>query len=170
MTTCYIALGSNISPRYEYLTEAIDAFRKCKEIKVTSQSSIYETAPVGVTDQAYFLNMVIEVETTFEPFKLLQTCQSIENVLGRKREKRWGPRTIDLDILLYNQKSVRSNQLIIPHERMHERPFVLVPLHEINSMIYIPSVQKTVAEALSDIPPKEKEGIAKWSLSDNESR
>ncbi len=162
MNSCYVALGSNISPRYSYLQQAILALKQQKDIQIKSLSSIYETIPVGYTDQANFLNMVIEIETVLSPIKVLRICQAIEQDLGRKRVKRWGPRTIDLDILLYNQEQMETEQLIVPHPRIQERAFVMVPLHEINPNVLIPSVQESVAQVLAAISTKEKQGVVKW--------
>ncbi|CQR47446.1 2-amino-4-hydroxy-6-hydroxymethyldihydropteridinepyrophosphokinase [Paraliobacillus sp. PM-2] len=164
MNSCYIALGSNIPPRDYYLNQAIEALRQEEAICIRSVSSIYETIPVGYTDQSNFLNMVIEIETKFSPTDLLKACQKIEQKLGRKRIKRWGPRTIDLDILLYNQENMKTEYLVIPHPRMHERAFVLVPLYEIAPSAYIPSLQKKVSNALSNIPMGEKKGVVKWKF------
>src|SRR5699024_9592520 len=110
------------------------------------ESSIYETAPVGFIDQADFLNMVIEVETRLSPIELLDVCQEIELRLGRERVIRFGPRTIDLDILLYNQENLETERLSIPHVRMHERAFVLVPLAEIAHSYKIVKWDKQVGD------------------------
>ncbi|WP_440897237.1 2-amino-4-hydroxy-6-hydroxymethyldihydropteridine diphosphokinase [Amphibacillus sp. Q70] len=162
MSRAYIALGSNISSREGYLKQAIDALACHDLITIKKQSSIYETDPVGYEDQERFLNQVIELDTTYTALELLNICQMIENELGRKREVRWGPRTIDLDILLYNQENTMKDQLIIPHPRMHERAFVLVPLVELDPNLTIPTINKTVREQLSLIPNQEKRGVIKW--------
>ena len=104
MHSSYLALGSNIEPRYYYLKEAIRLLNM-EGVQVVSTSSIYETEPVGYTDQSEFLNMVAKVRTMDSPYQLLQTCQQIEKQLGRKRDIRWGPRTVDIDILLYIRTS-----------------------------------------------------------------
>ncbi|MEC1503760.1 2-amino-4-hydroxy-6-hydroxymethyldihydropteridine diphosphokinase [Bacillus sonorensis] len=129
--TAYIALGSNIGPREEFLKKAVALLHQHPSVAVTDISSIYETDPVGYTDQDAFLNMAAEVKTSLTPFELLDLTQHIENELGRKRDIRWGPRTADLDILLYNRENIETEQLTVPHPRMHERMFVLVPLLEI---------------------------------------
>lgn len=110
----YIALGSNIGERYTYLTEAIQFLNKNQHIQVDDVSSVYETDPVGYTDQNCFLNLVIKISTNLSPQELLKVTQRVENDLGRKREIRWGPRTIDLDILLYNQENIEAENLIVP--------------------------------------------------------
>ena len=124
-------MGSVIS----YLTEAIQFLNKNQHIQVDDVSSVYETDPVGYTDQNCFLNLVIKISTNLSPQELLKVTQKVENDLGRKREIRWGPRTIDLDILLYNQENIEAENLIVPHPRMFERAFVIVPLLEINQDI-----------------------------------
>ncbi|WP_186673382.1 2-amino-4-hydroxy-6-hydroxymethyldihydropteridine diphosphokinase [Sporosarcina sp. BP05] len=131
MNVAYLSIGSNIGDRLYHLTEAVRALHSHDGIIVTSVSSIYETAPVGFTDQADFLNMVVCVETALTAQVLLEECQKVEHGLGRVRDVRWGPRTADLDILLYNSESIETENLIVPHPRMYERAFVLIPLLEI---------------------------------------
>lgn len=127
----YVSLGTNMGDRLEYLREAVQALHQHEAITVEDASSIYETEPVGYTEQANFLNTVIKISTSLSPQALLEVTQSVELQLGRKREIKWGPRTIDLDILLYNEENMETETLIIPHPRMHERAFVLVPLKEL---------------------------------------
>jgi len=162
MNTSYTALGTNIEPRKEYLFRALELIEQNPSISIQKQSSIYETTPVGYTDQADFLNMVIELETSLSSLELLDNLQEIENELGRKREIRFGPRTIDLDILLYNQENRKIERLIIPHPRMHERAFVLVPLHEIAPNLHIESFGKTVSDLLKELEDDELHGVRKW--------
>jgi 2-amino-4-hydroxy-6-hydroxymethyldihydropteridine diphosphokinase len=127
----YIALGSNIGDRERFLSDAIQQLGEHQQIAVTGRSSIYETEPVGVTDQAAFLNMAVEVQTTLTPEQLFTVMLQVEQNLGRTRELRWGPRTIDLDLLLYDDVSQDDPRLILPHPRMMERAFVLIPLAEV---------------------------------------
>ncbi|MBY8914712.1 2-amino-4-hydroxy-6-hydroxymethyldihydropteridine diphosphokinase [Bacillus sp. YC2] len=129
--TAYIGLGSNIGDRERYLRQAVAMLGQHQHVTVTKVSSIYETDPVGYEDQDQFLNMAVEIKTSLSPFALLDLTQSIEAELGRTREVRWGPRTADLDILLYNRENIETEQLIVPHPRMYERLFVLAPLKEI---------------------------------------
>ena len=131
MTSAFISIGSNIGERLLHLKDAVRALHSHNKVSVLSMSSVYETAPVGYTDQADFLNIVIEVRTTLDAISLLSVCQEIEQELGRVRTVRWGPRIVDLDILLYNNANIKAENLIIPHPRMHERAFVLLPLLEI---------------------------------------
>jgi 2-amino-4-hydroxy-6-hydroxymethyldihydropteridine diphosphokinase len=134
---CYISLGTNIGDREGFLINAINELEGNPDISVDQISSIYETDPVGYLDQDPFLNLVIKISTILTPLQLLEVTQGIEQNLGRKRELRWGPRTIDLDILLYNQENIEVEHLRIPHPRMFERSFVLIPLKEINPLIKV---------------------------------
>lgn len=131
MNVSYLSIGSNIGDRLHHLTEAVRILHGHAKIHVVKVSSVYETIPVGYTDQADFLNIVVCLETSLDAHELLAVCQEIENGLGRERIIRWGPRTVDLDILLYNNDNIESENLIVPHPRMRERAFVLVPLLEI---------------------------------------
>lgn len=162
MNIVYIALGSNINPRMDYLQQAINMLKEQEKITVMKYSDIYETEPVGYTEQGKFLNMVIEMKTTLDPAPLLKICQSIERRLGRKREIRWGPRTIDLDILLYNQLHIDMEGLSIPHPRIHERAFVLIPLSDINPELKLSHLNVKVADALKALPDTQKAGVIKW--------
>lgn len=168
MNIAYIALGSNISPRMIYLQQAVSMLKEQEKITVTKYSDVYETEPVGYTEQGKFLNMAIEMETTLDPAPLLKICQSIERRLGRKREIRWGPRTIDLDILLYNQQNINMEGLSIPHPRLHERAFVLIPLGDIDPELKLPHLNVKVADALSSLPAMEKAGVVKWKVANLE--
>lgn len=132
MNKSYLSLGSNMGDRLGMLREAVRLLKEHTEIDIMKISSLYETDPVGFTDQDAFLNMVVYLQTDLSALELLEVCQDIERKLDRKRDKRWGPRTIDLDILLYNKEELETEKLIIPHPRMHERAFVLVPLLELD--------------------------------------
>ncbi len=127
----YIALGSNMGNRYENLKKAIKAISALDNTKLIKSSNIYETKPVGYLAQDNFLNMVILVETKLNPLVLLRKLQEIESMLQRKRLIRWGPRTIDLDILLYGKLTINLPELKIPHPEMLKRAFVLIPLRDI---------------------------------------
>jgi 2-amino-4-hydroxy-6-hydroxymethyldihydropteridine diphosphokinase len=166
MNTVYLALGTNIEPRKKYLNAALDLLEN-DHVKLLQHSSIYETAPVGYTDQANFLNMVIKLETELTPIQLLDHCQSIEKKLGRKRKIRFGPRTIDLDILLYNNENINGERLSIPHPRMHERAFVLVPLQEIQTDIIIPG-NGNLEGLISELPRSDIKDVVKWNRNELE--
>lgn len=133
MTRAYIGIGSNVGDRAAFCRKAVDALRSAPAIEVTAASSLYETAPVGGPPQRSFVNVVVRVETELEPRGLLETCKDIEHRLGREpSDIRWGPRVADLDILLYGAEKVSEPDLEIPHPRLKERRFVLVPLLEID--------------------------------------
>lgn len=168
MNRAYIALGTNIEPRHTHLTEAIDSLVNHDAIHVIKKSAIYETAPVGYLDQAYFLNMVLEIETSLLPLELLDDCQRIEKQLGRERHIRFGPRTIDLDILTYNDEKMTTDRLIIPHPRMQERAFVLVPLAEIAPELIIPGMTKKAKTLLKELPESDKKDVKLWTPNESE--
>lgn len=159
MNEVYISLGSNMGDKEETLRHAVQLLQQQKEIEVVKLSSIYETDPVGYTNQDLFLNMVVQVRTTLPAQEMLEECQKIEQALKRVRIIRWGPRTIDLDILFYNHDNIETETLIVPHPRMHERAFVLVPLLEIDpNLIYPPTglALRTMLELVG------KEGVRRW--------
>lgn len=165
MNRAYVALGTNIEPREQYLQDALELLTKDKRINILKKSSIYQTVPVGYTDQPDFLNMVIEIDTSLIAIDLLDVCQEIEQNLGRKRTIRFGPRTIDLDILVYNQENRQSERLIIPHPRMHERAFVLVPLREIAPKLDIPKKKKQVVDLIDELPEEAIEDVKLYGRS-----
>ena len=129
--TAYLGLGGNLGDRQRHLSAAVLALNSEPGVRVERISSVYETAPVGVVDQPDFYNLVVEVATTLTARELLQRCFAIEKELGRVRAERWGPRTIDLDVLWYEGVALQEADLTLPHPRMIERAFVLVPLAEI---------------------------------------
>ena len=128
---CYIGIGSNIGDRQGHIDSALRKLKEADGIRVNKVSSIHETEPAGGPVQARYLNAAIEIETTLEPKELLRKLQAIEKELGRKRTVKNGPRTIDLDMLLYGDKKINEHDLKLPHPRMYEREFVMKPLKEI---------------------------------------
>ncbi|MBY6177712.1 2-amino-4-hydroxy-6-hydroxymethyldihydropteridine diphosphokinase [Staphylococcus warneri] len=144
MVKAYLGLGSNMGDRAHQLQQAIQIIDRFQHIDVTSVSSIYETEPVGYTDQPQFLNLCIEIETTLKPQELLKRCLETEQALHRVRKIRWGPRTLDVDILLYGNEIIEEDNLIIPHPRMVERAFVLIPLNDIASKHIEPRSQRLI--------------------------
>lgn len=138
MNEVYLSLGSNLGDRKAQLQEAVRLLQSNPSISNMKMSSIYETAPVGYLNQDAFLNLVIRLETSLSPLSLLDTCQEIEQILQRERLIRWGPRTVDLDVLLYGQEQLTTERLIIPHPHMYERAFVLVPLRELMPALSLP--------------------------------
>lgn len=145
----YAALGSNLGDRERNLLRAIKLLQALPGIAVERMSSIYETEPVGFSEQPCFLNAVIELNTELGAKELLRNFLHIERRLGRLRaQMRWGPRTIDLDLLYYGRALIREPQLRVPHPRVAERKFVLVPLAEIAPDFIAPDRQKSIAELL----------------------
>ncbi|ESR08672.1 2-amino-4-hydroxy-6-hydroxymethyldihydropteridine diphosphokinase [Streptococcus iniae] len=132
MSKVYLSLGSNQGDSLAILQEAISALGHIKDTELLTISSFYKTPAWGKTDQSDFLNLAVCLETALEPQELLISCQRIESDLGRVRHEKWGPRTIDIDILLFDHLQINSDNLIIPHPYMTQRAFVLVPLLEIS--------------------------------------
>ncbi len=149
MSVAYISLGCNIGDCRDNLAAALRRLEAQPETSVTEVSSVYITEPVGGIDQPSFLNMAAALETELHPEELLELCGAIEHELGgRDGRESMGPRTIDLDILLYEQLEIAAGELMIPHPRMLERAFVLVPLNEIAPELELPD-GNTVREALA---------------------
>ena len=147
----YIALGSNINNPSMQVDKAVDLIRSIPESKIVAISSKHVTKPYGYLQQNDFINSVLQLRTSLTAFDLLIYLQQIENKMGRVRSFTWGPRVIDLDILLYADQVISTASLKIPHPEMHKRSFVLAPLSEINSKLIIPVVCKSVSNLLADI-------------------
>lgn len=162
MNQVFLGLGSNIGNRFQAINDAISLLGEHSEIQLGEESSIYETEPFGYTDQPNFLNMVLEINTTLTPIDLLKYIHKIEADIGRERIFHWGPRIIDIDIILYSDKIIKNEDLRIPHSYLTERLFVLVPL----SKIYngkIPGEILTIKEMIDRL--EEKEGVLKvWEI------
>lgn len=141
--TTYIALGTNLGNRQKNLKEAIVELNKFG--KIIQKSHIYETEPIGYKDQGSFLNMVVKFKTGISPFSLLKKLKKIEKKFGREKTIRNGPRIIDLDILFYSTKIIKTNVLEIPHPRLHQRDFVLIPLSEIAPNKIHPILRKKIS-------------------------
>ena len=154
MSVAYIGIGSNLGDREFNCKQAIGLLRQ-KGTTVSKESSLYETKPWGVRDQPLFLNMAIEVETDLKPFELLRTLKDIEKKMGREETFLWGPRIIDLDILLYDNNIVDEKGLRIPHPHMQDREFVLRPLCEIAGDVIHPSLRLSIEELLQRLKSTE---------------
>lgn len=131
MVTCYIGIGSNLGDRQKYIDDAIAELKKMKGVVFKRSSSIYETDPVSQIKQGKFLNGVLEIETALAPKELLGRLNAVEKKLGRSREVKNGPRTIDLDILYYGDEHIEEDGLVIPHPRISQREFVLKGLRQL---------------------------------------
>lgn len=151
MTKVYLSLGSNMGDRQGYLQRAVKALKQLTDTEVEAVSSYYETAAWGLTDQADFLNLALALETQLPAESLLSACQAIEKDLDRVRHKHWGPRTVDIDILLYGQEIWETEHLIVPHPFMTQRAFVLVPLLEIAKDLVEPQTGQTYENYLSQL-------------------
>jgi 2-amino-4-hydroxy-6-hydroxymethyldihydropteridine diphosphokinase len=147
----YLGLGSNLGDRARHLAQACAVLQQHPAIEVEAVSSLYHTAPVGFTAQGWFLNAVARLQTTLRPQNLLSVTQATERRLGRTPERRWGPRVIDLDILLYDHLEMHTPYLTIPHAALLERAFVLIPLHELAPDLRLPS-GAWLRDALASLP------------------
>ena len=148
----FLGLGSNVGDRADYLTRALTAIGGLEKSRIENMSSIYETEPWGKKDQADFLNQVVEVETQLDPHELLRICRKIEKKCDRRHGEMWGARTMDIDLLCYGDQIVQEATLQIPHPRLMERRFALIPLDEVAPNFSIPGSGMTVREALEACP------------------
>jgi 2-amino-4-hydroxy-6-hydroxymethyldihydropteridine diphosphokinase len=146
----YLGLGSNVGDSEALLQSALDRLNGA-DLTLRRVSSLFETEPIGLREQRWFLNLAAEFETELFPIQLLHRIQNIERDLGRRRTVRNGPRTIDIDILLYGHSVVQTEELEIPHPRYRERRFTLAPLAELNPDLRDPVTHKTVAEMLAGL-------------------
>lgn len=160
--TTYLCLGGNLGDRMAALTEALQLLDATAGMRRVACSSVYETEPWAVVDQPNFLNLVAAYETTLSPADLLAACKSVEDTVGRTPSFRWGPRLIDVDILLYGDEVVDSAEpdLQIPHPRMVQRAFVLVPLAELAPELVSPPGGTTVRRLLEEVD--DRAGVTLW--------
>ncbi len=145
MTLAYVGLGANLGHRETTLARAVELLREAESVEVTGVSELRETDPVGVVDQPRFLNGAASVDTTLPPRALLDLLLEIERSLGRVREERWGPRLLDLDLLVYGDEVIDEPGLRVPHPRLHERRFALEPLAELDPDLELPRLGKVSA-------------------------
>ncbi len=154
-TTAFVALGSNVGDRLANLARAVSLLDGREDITVVRSSRVYETDPVG-PPQPDYLNAVVEVETTLGPDDLLRACLDVERAMGRERGERWGPRLIDLDVLTFGDETIDEPGLVVPHPRMHERGFVLIPLLELTGDPPLPGGRRVGTMRL---PPEALAGV-----------
>ncbi|MGO0036532.1 2-amino-4-hydroxy-6-hydroxymethyldihydropteridine diphosphokinase [Streptococcus suis] len=158
----YLSIGGNMGDRLAYLEAALEALDRHPNCRLGLVSPIYETPAWGKTDQADFLNLACQVETDLSAQDFLAVCQQIELDLDRVRIEKWGQRTIDLDIIFWDEQVIDEENLIVPHPYAHERAFVLLPLADIAADYRHPILQKTVAELL--LPSKDLNDIKKLNI------
>jgi 2-amino-4-hydroxy-6-hydroxymethyldihydropteridine diphosphokinase len=150
----FLGLGSNQGDRLAFLQRAVELLDADRRTRVDAVSAVYETDPVGGPEQEPFLNIAVRVATRRTPLALLRLCADVEHALGRVRRERWGPRTIDVDILLYGDRRLTRPGLVVPHPRLHERAFALIPLLEVAPCARLPSGE-SLAAALARLAPVE---------------
>jgi 2-amino-4-hydroxy-6-hydroxymethyldihydropteridine diphosphokinase len=154
MVHAYLSLGSNMGDRLAFLRRAVARLSETSDVQVTKFSSVYETEPIGVTDQDWFLNAAVEIDTGLSAPCLLARTQAIERELARVTTRHWGPRTIDLDILLFGTAALHTPSLTIPHPELHRRAFVMIPLLEINPAVMLPDGTAVDTCLKTIIPPQ----------------
>jgi len=152
----YIGFGSNLGDRLENCRNAIGALAALPPCSLLKTSSFYETSPVGMVDQPAFINGVVLLETDEDAHWLLRQMLEIEKTFGRIRNLKWGPRSIDLDLLFFDDQIINTPELSVPHPSLHERRFVLEPLNEVASDFRHPSLGKSVADLLNDLKDGEQ--------------
>ncbi len=151
MAHAYIGFGSNIDDRFNYIAQALRLLLEADDVSLIQISSLYETEPVGYEEQDWFLNGVVAVETGLSVHQLLALLKGIEQLVGRQHRARWGPREVDLDLLIYDQCRINTSNLIVPHPEMHRRSFVLVPFAEIAPDVLHPIFQQNIRTLLSNL-------------------
>lgn len=139
MITAYIALGSNLNTPIEQLNSALKAIENLPQTRLLAVSAFYQSKPLGPQDQPDYVNAVAKIDTALAPLSLLDELQRIENEQGRVRLRRWGERTLDLDILLYGNEIIQNERLTVPHYDMHNREFVILPLMDISADLILPN-------------------------------
>ncbi len=151
METVFLGIGSNLGDPFANCISAVQSLKACKSLSVEAVSGWYLTEPFGFTDQPWFINGVVKIRTALSPLELLDFNQEVEKNFHRSTITRWGPRTLDIDILLWETRVIVSSRLVIPHVQMHLRRFVLVPMCEIDPLIRHPLSGKTMSSLLADL-------------------
>ena len=156
-----IGLGSNIGEREQNLQQALGLLETDGAVRIEKVSSIYETVPFGVMDQDDFLNMVVAVETELSPENLLQKCVTVENAMGRVRSRHWGPRIIDLDLLIYDAVQMQTDNLTLPHPGIGKRAFVLIPMRDVAMDFQLPG-RLTIGSMLAGLTESGGQEVRLW--------
>ena len=151
MAHAYIGFGSNIDDRLNYITQALQLLLTADNVSLIKVSSLYETEPVGYEEQGWFLNGVVAIETGLSVHELLPLLKKVERDVGRQHRARWRPREVDLDLLIYDQCSINTPNLTVPHPEMHQRSFVLVPFAEIAPTMLHPILGQNIRTLLSNL-------------------
>jgi 2-amino-4-hydroxy-6-hydroxymethyldihydropteridine diphosphokinase len=155
----YLGLGANVGDPAGQLAEALKRLHVAEEVEVTRVSTFYRNPPLGPEDQPWYVNAVARVRTRLGPEELLRLLQQVETALGRVRAERWGPRRLDLDLLLYNGEVIFGPDLVVPHPEMHRRAFVLAPLAEIAPQAWHPVLQKSAGDLLAELDPTDRAAL-----------
>jgi 2-amino-4-hydroxy-6-hydroxymethyldihydropteridine diphosphokinase len=155
----YLGLGANLGDPRRQLSEALKLLNAAEEVEVTRVSTFYRNPPLGPADQPWYVNAAARVRTRLGPEELLRLLQQVEAALGRVRGEHWGPRRLDLDLLLYNGEVIFAPDLVVPHPEMHRRGFVLVPLAEIAPQAWHPVLGKSAGDLLAELNPADREAV-----------
>ena len=153
MARVFLSLGSNKGDRLANIQQAVSMLSMCENVNILKSSSFYETEPWGYKNQAWFLNAAVALDTTYSALELLDICQNIERQLGRTRliEKKWQERTIDIDILFYDDEIISNERLTVPHPYIQDRAFVLVPMLEVKSDFVHPVFKKSISDLYDEL-------------------
>mgnify|MGYP001150912003 CR=1 FL=1 len=155
----YLGLGANLGDPVRQLSEALERLNAAEEVEVTRVSAFYRNPPLGPPDQPWYVNAAARVRTRLGPEELLRLLQQVEAALGRVRGEHWGPRRLDLDLLLYNGEVIFAPNLVVPHPEMHRRGFVLVPLAEIAPQAWHPVLGKSAGDLLAELNPADRAAV-----------
>lgn len=155
----YLGLGANLGEPAQQVREALERLNDADEVEVSRVSTFYRNPPLGPANQPWYVNAVARVRTRLGPEELLRLLQRIETDMGRERGERWGPRAIDLDLLLYNGEVIFTPDLVVPHPEMHQRAFVLAPLAEIAPLAWHPVLHKSAGDLLAELDPEERAAL-----------
>ncbi len=159
MAGIYLSLGTNLNDRIENLRRCLKLIAYQNDIQIEDISSVYKSEPIGFTNQPWFLNLIIKISTNLAPLDLLKISQKLETLTGRKKTFRWGPRIIDIDIIDYNNTLFDHQKLRLPHQQLHMRRFVLIPLREVAENYFHPEIKKNIDQLLAECPDKSQ---IKW--------